>query len=129
MLRACAAEECSWAEADADGAGEQHGHDVGEDAADFGPGFDNDDSYDNAPEHMHPLGASAEHAQTQQETGEDDVSISNAGMLSDVVCMVRMVASITMLLAELDLDTCDAILPDGKPQFSCPGQAPALSIP
>ena len=79
MLSACAAEECSWADAGMDGAEEQHGRDVEEMNADFGPGFDNDNSYDDAPEHMEPGGASAEHARPQRQTG--DIDISNAGML------------------------------------------------
>ena len=62
-----------------DGAVEQHGHDMGEAAADFGPGFDNDDDYDDAPEHVEPVGASAEHAHPQRQTG--DITISNAGNL------------------------------------------------
>ena len=79
-----------------DGAEEQHGHDMGEAAAEFGPGFDNDDSYDDAPEHMEPMGASAEHAGPQRQTG--DINISTAGMLYNVVCMVKVVASITTML-------------------------------
>ena len=72
-MSACAAEECSWADADMEGGGEQHGHDMGEAAADFGPGFDNDDSYDDAPEHMDPGGASAEGANPQRQTGDIDI--------------------------------------------------------
>ncbi|CAK0746455.1 hypothetical protein CVIRNUC_001693 [Coccomyxa viridis] len=80
LVRSCAAEEpaqqhsslaeeCSWADSGMDGAGEQHGHDVEEAAADLGSGFDNDDSYDDAPEHMEPVGDSAEHAHPQWQTG------------------------------------------------------------
>ena len=81
-----------------DGVREQHGHDMGEAAADFGPGFDNDDSYDDAPEPMEPVGDSAEHAHPQRQTGDNDIKGSNAGKLYNVVCMVKVVASITTLL-------------------------------
>ena len=110
LLSACAAEECSWADSGMDGAGEQHGHDVEEAAADFGSGFDNDDSYDDAPEHMEPVGDSAEHAHPQWQTGDNDIKGSNAGKLPGVADMGKAVASITMLLADLQPDICDAIL-------------------